>query len=159
MILYHCNFGWPLADEGTDILWQGSWKAGGRESDDRIFREGNNFRKCQAPVEEHNGGGEAVAFIDPQPNGSGVCECGLYNEKIGIALALRFNKSQLPCLTNWQHWGEGEYVTGLEPGTNPPSGQARARKENKLIHLQPGETRSYDLQFEVLGKQDSIREF
>ena len=159
MILYHCNFGWPLADEGTHVLWRGSWKSGGRKSDDRIFREGNDFRKCQPPMKEHESGGEAVAFIDPQADTSGACECGLYNENIGIALSLRFNKSQLPCLTNWQHWGEGEYVTGLEPGTNPPSGQASARKENKLIHLQPGETRSYDLQFEVLDKQDSIREF
>ena len=24
MILYHCNFGWPLADEGSDILWEGA---------------------------------------------------------------------------------------------------------------------------------------
>ncbi len=25
MLLYHCNFGWPLVDEGTDILWNGKW--------------------------------------------------------------------------------------------------------------------------------------
>ena len=159
MILYHCNFGWPLADEGTDILWQGGWKSGGRESDDRIFNKTSNFRKCQAPQEEHSGGGEAVAFIDPETHASGECVCGLYNRKIGIAVALRFNKSQLPCLTNWQHWGRGEYVTGLEPGTNPPSGQAKAREENKLIHLQPGETRTYDLEFRIMHDEKSIHEF
>src|SRR5690606_25026073 len=26
MLLYHCNFGWPLVDEGTEILWRGNWK-------------------------------------------------------------------------------------------------------------------------------------
>ena len=159
MILYHCNFGWPLADEGSDILWVGTWKSGGRESDDRIFREGNNFRKCQPPMKEHDGGGEAVAFIDPGADSAGTCTCGIYNKNLSIALALRFNKSQLPCLTNWQHWGEREYVTGLEPGTNPPSGQAQARKDKKLIHLKPGETKVYDLEFEILHKEDSIREF
>ena len=25
MLLYHLNFGWPLVDEGTDLLWDGSW--------------------------------------------------------------------------------------------------------------------------------------
>lgn len=159
MILYHCNFGWPLADEGADILWDGSWKSGGRESDDRIFKEGKDFRKCQRPLKEHDSGGEAVAFIDPKADASGICTCGIYNKKIGVALALRFHKSQLPCLTNWQHWGKGEYVTGLEPGTNPPVGQAQARKENKLVHLAPGETRLYDLEFEILNNENSIREF
>lgn len=159
MLLYHCNFGWPLADEGTRILWEGSWKSGGREGDDKIFREGNDFRRCPAPMAAHDGGGEAVAFIDPQSDDSGWCACGLHNEKIGIALALRFDKRRLPCLTNWQHWGKGEYVTGLEPGTNPPTGQAKARKENSLIELQPGETRTYDLEFEVLDNENSIGEF
>ena len=159
MILYHCNFGWPLADEGTDILWQGQWKSGGRENDHAIFREGNEFRKCPPPLEQHNAGGEAVAFIDPEADDSGKVVCGLYNSKIGIALALRFDKKQLPCLTNWQHWGKGEYVTGLEPGTNPPTGQAKARQESKLIHLQPGETRTYDLEFEILNNGNNIREF
>jgi hypothetical protein len=41
-------------------------------------------------------------------------------------------------------------VTALEPATNPPIGQAKARENNTLILLQPGETRSYDLTLEVL---------
>ena len=27
MILYHFNFGWPLVDEGTDIIWKGEWQS------------------------------------------------------------------------------------------------------------------------------------
>ena len=158
MILYHCNFGWPLADEGADILWQGAWKSRGNKNDDRIFSDAHDFRKCPPPLEEHTAGGEAVAIIDPQADPSGNCVCGIYNKRIGIALALRFNKEQMPCLTNWQHWGRGEYITGLEPGTNPPTGQAQARKEKKLIHLEPGQTRVYDLEFEIL-ENENIGEF
>jgi hypothetical protein len=62
----------------------------------------------------------------------------------------------LPWLNNWQHWGKGEYVTGLEPGTNPPIGQAKARAQQQLIFLQPGETRSYSLELEVLDQKASI---
>ena len=159
MILYHCNFGWPLVDEGTNILWQGSWKSAGRDNDDKIFREGNDFRKCPPPSEDHKAGGEAVAYIDPTADEAGKCSCGLYNPKLGVALALHFNKRQLPSLTNWQHWGKGEYVTGLEPGTNPPIGQARARKQGELIYLQPGESKTYDLEFEVLANEKRIQEF
>ena len=64
MLLYHLNFGWPLADVGADILWNGPWQFSGDKNAAKIFREGNNFRKCPAPLPSHNGTGEEVAFID-----------------------------------------------------------------------------------------------
>ncbi len=69
---------------------------------------------------------------------------------------MRFRKDQLPWLTNWQHWGKGEYVTGLEPGTHPPIGQAKAREQNTLLFLEPGQTRTYDLELEVLTDETVI---
>ena len=64
MLLYHLNFGWPLADVGADILWNGPWQFSGDKNAAKIFREGNNFRKCPSPLPSHNGTGEEVAFID-----------------------------------------------------------------------------------------------
>ena len=159
MLLYHCNFGWPLIDEGTDIIWDGKWESPGSDKEDKIFREGNNFHKCPAPLKAHNGNGEEVAFIDINSDDDGVCTCGLHNERLGLAVVMRFNKAQLPWLTNWQHWGEGEYVTGLEPGTNPPIGQAKARKDKTLIFLAPGEKKIYDLEIEVLNNNNDIERF
>ncbi|MEO6932124.1 MAG: DUF4432 family protein, partial [Chitinophagaceae bacterium] len=79
--------------------------------------------------------------------------------RLEMLVALQFPKSQLPWLTNWQHWGKGEYVTGLEPGTNPPIGQAASRKDNQLIHLAPGEKRKYQLKIEVISDQKQINLF
>ena len=159
MLLYHCNFGWPLVDEGTDIIWDGKWESPGGDKEDKIFREGNNFHKCPAPLKAHNGNGEEVAFIDINSNEDAMCTCGLHNERLGLAVVMRFNKAQLPWLTNWQHWGEGEYVTGLEPGTNPPIGQAKARQDKTLIFLAPGEKKIYDLEIEVLNNNNDIERF
>lgn len=159
MLLYHFNFGWPLVDEGTKIIWQGDWQAreGGINAD--IFREGNDFRTCPAPLDTHSGTGEAVASINATPDSRGLCTAGLYNEKLGIAMALRFHKDQLPWLINWQHWGKGEYVTGLEPATNPLIGQAKAREQEELLFLAPGETRSYDLEIEILHEKAALDDF
>ena len=155
MLLYHFNFGWPLVDEGADIIWKGDWKP--REGNsNKIFRQGNNFYKCQAPIDEHSGTGEEAAFIDIAQDNLGFCHCGIHNPEIGLAVFLKFQKKQLPWLTNWQHWGRGEYVTGLEPGTNPPIGQAKARENKELIFIQPGETRSYTLQIDVLNDEKKI---
>jgi hypothetical protein len=156
MLLYHLNFGWPLADEGADILWNGSWQFSGDKKNAKIFREGNNFRKCPAPLAEHNAGGEEVAVIDIVSDAAGRCTAGIYNKKINVAVAIRFDKKELPWLTNWQHWGKGEYVTGLEPGTHPPIGQAKARANGQLIFIEPGETKTYNLELEILAEQSSI---
>jgi len=159
MLLYHFNFGWPLVDEGTELLWKGAWYSPGGNKPDKIFREGNSYRTAPAPLENHRGSGEEVAVIDPPTvDGDGHCLCGLYNAKLRIGLSLKFRKDQLPWLTNWQHWGPGEYVTGLEPGTNPPIGQAQARKEGKLLFLTPGTSRTYDLELAVLNAEEDINE-
>jgi hypothetical protein len=159
MLLYHCNFGWPLVDEGTDILWQGKWEPRFENGRNIIFIEKNNFRKCPAPLKDHLGSGEEVGLIDIDADASGKSVCGLYNAKIKLALALRFNKKQLPWLINWQHWGRGEYVTGLEPSTHPLNGQAKARAENTLLFLEPGEKRVYDLEIEILCDDESVGKF
>ncbi len=159
MLLYHFNFGWPFADEGTDIIWKGDWQPRHPGAGNLIFRPGGGFRKCPPPLEQHCGFGEEVGIIDIAADPGGNCCTGLRNEEIGLAVILRFSKKQLPWLTNWQHWGPGEYVTGLEPGTHPPIGQARAREENVLIHLQPGERRVYDVEVRILHEENAIREF
>ena len=156
MLLYHINLGWPLANEGSRIHWKGSWTPREPAEKARIFREDNDFYLCPPALPEHSGTGEEVAFINPDADANGISICGLSNEELGIALAIRFRKDQMPWLSNWQHWAKGEYVVGLEPGTNPPVGQSRARKEGQLIFLQPGESRYYDLEFEVVTGNEAI---
>ena len=159
MMLYHCNFGWPLVDEGARLVWQGKWKSRDENPQNPIFNADNDFRRCPAPLEAHNGFGEEAAFIDIDADAHGQATCGVYNEALGFAVAIRFPKAQLPWLTNWQHWGKGEYVTGLEPGTHPPIGQAAARAQNTLIELAPGEKRSYTLEIEIITDSAALRDF
>ena len=149
MLLYHLNFGWPLVDEGTKLLWEGSWQAreGGINAD--IFNEQNDFRTCPAPLESHLGTGEAVAIIDPVATDTGECRAGLHNQKLGLSVSISFKKSQLPWLINWQHWGKGEYVTGLEPSTHPLIGQAQARADTTLLFIEPGMSKAYDLVIDI----------
>ncbi|MCF0073646.1 aldose 1-epimerase family protein [Dyadobacter sp. CY261] len=159
MLLYHFNFGWPLVDEGTDILWNGKWHPRFGDENATIFKEGNAFKKAPAPLESHLGSGEEVALIDVDADIFGDSICGLHNGELGLAVSLKFRKEQLPWLANWQHWGKGEYVTGIEPSTHPLSGQAKAREDGTLIFLQPEETREYDLELSVMTTKEEIEEF
>jgi hypothetical protein len=152
MLLYHFNFGWPLIDEGTEISAPGVWKSRGRDSDNILFNSNNDYKKCKAPIDAHNKGGESVAFINIEPEPSGICECSISNHNIPLKVKLQFKKEQLPWLTNWQHWGRNEYVIGLEPGTHPPIGQSAARQNHTLLFIKPGETRFYETVLEVFAE-------
>lgn len=149
MVLYHINFGWPLVDEGSEILWEGQWAPRERSDQVKIFRQGGDYKRCKPPLDDHSAGGEEAAFIDAEPDRNGICTCGIINSSIKLAAYIRFRKSQLPWLTNWQHWGQNEYVTALEPCTNPPIGQSAARKEGSLNFLNPQETRQFELEIEI----------
>lgn len=148
MLLYHCNFGWPLIDDGTEIIWEGDLKVPNDKSRE-IFKDGSDYKICRNPIDDHAGSGEAVGFIDIVETADGQCECGVLNRNIGLRLDLKFQKEQLNWLTNWQHWGTNEYIMALEPCTHPPIGQAAARKNNTLIFIQPGETKTYSLEINV----------
>lgn len=149
MLLYHMNFGWPLVDAGSRILWRGDWEARDSVMDRKIFRDGHDFKLCPEVREDHSGGGEACVFIDPHADENGRYSFGIRNEALGLEAEVTADKGQLPALANWQHWGRREYVTGLEPGTHHPIGQSRAREDLSLIFLEPGETRKYDLRIRV----------
>ncbi|MBN1361761.1 MAG: DUF4432 family protein [Sedimentisphaerales bacterium] len=159
MLLYHCNYGWPLADDGTQIVWKGTCQSRGMDMDNAIFNDKHDYRTCQKPSEGHRRGSEACGFIDVTPDKDGICTIGLHNAKLGLAVVTKYKKKQLPCMANWQHWGPGEYVTGLEPATNFPIGQSAARKQKKLIHLAPGKSRTYEMEISLLTQERDIKSF
>ena len=148
MVLYHINFGYPLVDVGAKIIWEGNWKARDTNSKE-IFVESNDFKTCPPALSAHDGPGEAAAYVEMKTDSQGFSNCGIHNEKINLEVNLKYKKDQLPAFCNWQHWGKGEYVTGLEPGTNLPIGQSQARKDGTLQFLKPFESKKIDLEFNI----------
>ncbi|WP_296699443.1 aldose 1-epimerase family protein [Algoriphagus sp.] len=156
MILYHINCGWPLIDQETRIVWDGQIVPKENDINNTEFNKKHRFKVCAPPLEEHNGFGEDVAFIDPKPDDLDQVVCGYANDDLQLGLKISFSKTQMPWLIHWQHWGKNEYVTALEPATNPPIGQAAARKNNTLIMIPPGESKNYELKLEVITGKDVL---
>jgi galactose mutarotase-like enzyme len=156
MLLYHCNFGWPLAAEGSRLLWKGNMFRK-NEKGDLVAAEGDgDLKTCQPVQASHNGTGEDLIMIDTAVDENGKSSCGLYNPKLGFAVVMKYPKAQLPWVSNWRHWSKGEYVTGIEPGTHPPIGQSKARQQNTLIMIEPGESRSYELDIDIINSETQI---
>lgn len=159
MLLYHCNFGWPMVDDGSELLWKGKYTLRGGPLDGEMFNDKRNYRKCMPSIESHRGAGEALAFVDIEADKDGFCRAGLVNRKLVAAVAMTFQKKQLPWLNNWQHWGFGEYVTGIEPGTNPPMGQGKAKQAGQLMYIKPGESKNFELELKILTDTKEIDNF
>ncbi len=159
MILYHCNFGWPLVAPGVDIILNGKYQPMSGEMHHEVFNSKNNFKKCAKPRNDNEKGFQGCALVDLKTDRNGCCLAGICNKKLGLGIAMKYKKAQLPVLTNWQLWKKGDYITALEPGTNGPIGQNAAKKQKELIYLAPGKSRTYEIEFTVLTGKKQIDSF
>jgi hypothetical protein len=150
MFLYHVNVGFPVLDDGAELL--------GPFSDPRPRGDHDvaGYTQFHGPtagyteqVTEHEFGAEA----------DGGVPVAIVNRARGIGAYEVFNKAQLPHHFIWRMLGRGTYVVGIEPSTNATAGRLAAREAGQLIVLQPGEIRHYDLELGALVGDAEIEAF
>ncbi len=141
MVLYHVNFGYPLLDATAALT----------------TNMGN-----PTPQDEHAAKDLAIAhsFTSPQPgfveqvyyhNAVADSWARLNNDALGLFAEVAFSGENLPYLVEWKQLGEGLYVLGLEPGTNPPEGRAAERAKGRLKYLAPGESKTFSVSLRFGG--------
>ncbi|WP_425145146.1 aldose 1-epimerase family protein [Deinococcus sp.] len=149
MFLYHMNLGYPLIDEGSEIVLPASdITAVGKAP----LEDWQRLSAPQAGMEER------VYEYSPQGDQDEVT-AGIVNRAAGLGIYQVFLRSQLPHPFVWRMLGEGEYVVALEPSTNRVAGRHDARERDELILLAPGEKRRYDLKIGVLDGHAAVQGF
>lgn len=158
--LYHCNFGYPLLDEGTRFIYKGAashWQMPTPPAKPPTVAEMNALKTATGPLKSHNGWGEHGLIVDPPADKKGNVHVGLLNEKLGLGVELRYPKADLPRMANWQHFGErGSYVTALEPFYGSLFGKAGDTYPGADSFLKPGESRRYQLSLRLNATPESI---
>jgi hypothetical protein len=81
------------------------------------------------------------------------------NRRIGLGVFQVSQNTQLPEFMVWRMMGEGAYAVALEPGTNRAIPRADLRDQREIIELEPGATRTYDLELGALDGIDTIDAF
>jgi hypothetical protein len=150
MFLYHCNAGFPVVDEGSELLVPSR----STTTDYGVPVEG--YQRMSAPVRDAT---EACFEHEVIAEPGGTVPAGLVNRALGLGVYQVFRIDQLPCHTVWRMLGEGTYAVGLEPSTNRDAGRFDARDRGELQWLEPGETRRYDLEIGALADAPAIGEF
>lgn len=137
MVMYHCNFGWPLLSEDTKVTVP------------------------HAKVEPHNPEAKDDPWnaLHPPERGyaervylhtlkKGTVDVTLDNPRLDFTLTMSFDSATLPGLCQWKMLAEGQYVLGLEPRNDLClHGRRQARKEGLLKFLKPKESVTYAITF------------
>lgn len=147
MLLYHCNFGYPLLSAETKlILPDGTVKA----RDQEALKGIDKCKEFSDPVHNYK---EQVFYHEFNESDDEKVTACLFNKSLGdkgIGVYVKYDGKQLPHLVEWKQVGEGEYVVGIEPGTWYPEGRSEARKRGELLFIEPGEKRVFELEIGVV---------
>jgi len=144
VILYHCNFGFPLVEAGAMVRLN---VISTTPRDANAASGADRWREMDEPTV---GIAEKCFFHDTQPGADGHVEAGIWNPRLKLGVNLRYAKSQLPHFTQWKMLGAGTYVCGLEPSNAHLAPRTELRADAALPVLEPGESRVFDLEWSVV---------
>ncbi len=151
-LLYHTNFGRPLAVPGSKVALPF------RRLAPRDEVAVGNLSQWDTYGPEAPELGEAVFFAQPVGDADGWSRVVLANPAADQGVSYHFNVNQLPCFTLWKN-RQAEidgYVTGLEPGINFPNRKSVEKKHGRVAILDPGQSRTFELTIEVHTTPESV---
>lgn len=158
-LLYHFNLGYPLVDEGAELLIAAAeepqplgYSAGDGDPDT------GGWRSVTAPQPGFTFEGYVLS---PNADAAGKVGVALVNRSLrgGLGFYVRYAREQLPTYLAWRMMREGLYAIGLEPATNPFGNPRELIEQGYPIMLAPGEERRYELEFGVLVGEAEIDAF
>jgi hypothetical protein len=89
----------------------------------------------------------------------GLIRVALVNDRLGLGLALEYEKSKLPKFNQWKMLSTGEYVMGLEPGTCLPISREELEKRGEALILKSREKYETSITFRILDGTTEISTF
>jgi hypothetical protein len=150
MFLYHMNIGYPVLDEGSELLIDAP---PGRPVDSYPPAD---YRIMTGPQPAAR---EQCWEHDVRPDSAGLARAALINPKLDLGVYQRYNQDALPFHTTWRMLGEGTYGVALEATTNRDAGRFDAAERGELQWLGAGEGRRYSLEIGVLSGSAQVEAY
>ncbi len=153
-LLYHINVGKPLLGDGSRFYGAVS------EVEPINARAAENLDTYDFYPGPQAGFVEQVYCMRPQADSRGLAAVLLASPGGDRGILLRYPANQLPYFSLWKNLAAEEdgYVTGLEPSTGFPHNRNHERKAGRVPVLEPGETREFRLEFELLEGRQQVEE-
>ena len=140
-LLYHINLGQPVLQSGSKIVAPLNRLA---PRDPRAAEGIGQWDRCNGP---QSGYSEQVYYGDPVCSSDHWTQAMLCNHDETLGYAVHFDKSTLPVVNFWKNTASVEdgYVVGIEPATGFPNNRSFEERNNRVVQLQGGESRTFRL--------------
>ena len=154
MLIYHCNFGFPLLTDRSRIYGP-SRQVDGRTEFAALHKESWNLFEPPSPGIE-----ERVYYHDMTPGRDGDVHVILVSDDTlrDFGVELTYSAAALPRFVEWKMTGSGNFVLGLEPANCRVDGRKAEREAGTLRILQPGEKEEFRIEFRVLDGEQEVSE-
>lgn len=152
MILYHFNMGYPMLSEDTilHIPTAGSKTREGKAA------EKSQYERITPPAVGYE---EQVYYHKPKIQANGLCGHGCFNPKQNVGVFFESDPSHLGEFIQWNMFGAGEYVLGLELANAKVDSRKVAKEDGTLKYLGPGEEVTYRHKISFVDTQEQFEDF
>jgi|RhiMethySRZTD1v2_1073278.scaffolds.fasta_scaffold167057_2 uncharacterized protein DUF4432 len=163
--LYHFNIGFPIVDDGTELLASPHEEPSpmhfSTEDGDTNEQPASAWRFATHPQAgfTHEGYVLTMKADDDGWTGAAFVNRRLRPELGGLGVYLRYDSTTLPTYIAWRMMREGLYALGMEPATNPFGNPRDLIAQGYPLILAPGSERRYALEFGILVGASAIDEF
>jgi hypothetical protein len=149
MLLYHCNFGFPVVDDRARLVLS---QKSVHPRDETAKAGLETHLVMEAP---QTGFSEQVFFHELNADSNGFGTAAIVNDELNVAGFVSFRQEELPNFVQWKQVGSKEYVLGLEPANCLVFGREEERQRGTLRMLKPGEGQETVL---YLGAESGVEE-
>ena len=142
VMLYHCNFGYPLVDE--NVIYS--------SDDEKILPRNNDAEKnldvyAQMPAPAIDTP-EEVFFHFIKPDADGFTNAVLANSN-GLKAVISAKSGELPYLAQWKSFQKGRYVCGIEPTNCLLAGRRGEIEAGRARKIAPLETVKFSMKISL----------
>ena len=143
MMLYHMNYGFPFLSPACKLSLPVDQTTA---RDDEAEKGIDRWMLMEEPDDNRE---EQCYYHTLRPDNDGLISYAIMNDDLEIAIKVTYSGQNLPSFTQWKCMRSGEYVLGLEPGTNEVGGRKIEREKNALRYIEPGEIKvnQFKIQF------------
>ncbi len=148
MILYHCNLGYPFISPSSEIRID-SKQVVARNEHSQEHMDRHAVMDLANQLDE-------MCYYHEMINHNGLSVAGVFQPDENIGLTIIYENHVLDHFVQWKNCSEGQYVLGLEPGSNYVDGKFTERSRDFIKSIPPQASVKYRLSFEFW---DSREEF
>ena len=146
MLLYHCNFGYPLLDENSRFLCS---------SGEMSVLNGCAYNPfgMSKPID---GEGEELYLYSMK---SKTAFGALINDSLDLGVCLSYDTKNLPNMLEWKRMKSHDYVMGIEPCNTCGLNREDAIKENRIAVLPAYSSVETGIEIGILDGREEIESF